>query len=225
LLRGAGRRYLLLALIGIFVAGTLAAGEFSGALGLGLGAIAVAFLTGRFGPVLGLAPIALGAATFLKSVIDKRLVGFNTASGLPTSWVSRLTNLKTYFWPQLSSHFNFVLGLRPTARVPVATQITGYVWIESGYTWLLWAGGIPFLCSFIYFVIGGARVMLESARQHRDAIGAAATAAFVGLVVVGILMILDPHLTYRGSADLLFSLLALGAWQKAGGPVPLRGQQ
>ncbi|MEA2486330.1 MAG: hypothetical protein QOD46_1441 [Actinomycetota bacterium] len=217
LLRGSNHRKALWILVGILVAGAFGAGEFSGVLGLGIGAVTIAFLSGRVAPILALTPVGLGAATFLRSVIQKRLIGFSNSAGWPISWVTRLANLRTYFWPQLSSHYNFILGLRPTARVPVASQITGFVWIESGYTWLLWAGGIPFLISYLYFVWNGVRVMNQAARRHQDAIGAAATAAVVGLVVVGILMIMDPHLTYRGSADLLFSLLALGAWGHARG--------
>jgi hypothetical protein len=215
LMRATRHRKLLFALLSLFVAGTLAAGEFSGVLGLAIGILTIALLMGRFAPILAVTPVGFVAATFLRSVIETRLAGFKSASGLPTSWVGRMNNLRTYFWPSLSSHFNFILGLRPTARVSVPSQITGYVWIESGYTWLLWAGGIPFLLSFFYFVWAGIRAMAENARNRADSVGAAATGALVGLVVVGLLMILDPHLTYRGSGDFLFSLMALGAWTEA----------
>jgi hypothetical protein len=213
LVQGSRRRNLLFAFIAIFVAGVIAAGEISGVLGLALGALATALILRRFAPLLALSSIGVAAGTILRSVVQARLEGFRgSASGIPESWVGRLDNLRTYFWPQLSSHYNFILGLRPTARVVEPAQITGYVWIESGYTWLLWAGGIPFLLSFLYFTLGGIRIMAANVRERADAVGVAATAALVGLVVVGVLMVLDPHLTYRGSSDLLFGLLALGAW-------------
>jgi hypothetical protein len=104
-----------------------------------------------------------------------------------------------------------VLGVRPSARVAVASKLGHYVWIESGYTWLLWGGGIPLLASFLFFVSVTARRGWEAARGAYDARSVAGIAVFVAVVVITALMAFDPHLTYRGSADLFFFLIALTA--------------
>lgn len=200
----------ILALVAVAcVFGALSSGEFSSALGLLVGVVSIAFVTGV--PwVLGLfVPAAAIAAAALRPVIETRLRGFQSASGLPVSWTGRLDNLRTYFWSTLSSDWNFLLGVRPSARVPVASQATGYVWIESGYTWLLWGGGIPLLASFVFFVHSAASMAWRTARSGPAAASAAGVAAFVAVIVTSVLMVFDPHLTYRGSADLLFFLLAL----------------
>jgi hypothetical protein len=204
-------RLVLMGVSALFLAGVLSSGEFSGVLGLVLAAIVMAFVTRRVKPFLSFIPAALGAAILLRPVIERRLSGFQSASGLPTSWAGRINNLTTYFWPQLFSGLHFLLGIRPSARVATPTMATGYIWIESGYTWLLWAGGLPFLAAFIYFVGLNVRRTWANARSRPDAIGVASLALVVALIVVAVLMVLDPHLTYRGSADLLFVLLAMTA--------------
>jgi hypothetical protein len=142
-------------------------------------------------------------------VVARRVSDLDPVTGLPYSWVARLRNLRTHFWPELFSDFNFVLGVRPSARVRVNLAWRDYLWIESGHTWLLWTGGIPLFLAFCWFLVVSLRKTARVARARADAIGIAAIAGFSGLSVVAVLMTLDPHLTLRGTADLLFSLLAL----------------
>jgi hypothetical protein len=209
LARGRGHRGALLVMGVLFVAGVLSSGEFSGATGMLLGVLTIALVLRRVRPLAAFVPAFIAAAWALQPVIERRLQGFGSASGLPVSWTGRLHNLTSYFWPVLFSHGNVILGVRPAARVATATMATGYIWIESGYTWLLWAGGIPLLLAFLYFLRANLRQHLALARLRDDALGVAALAVSVALVVIGVLMVLDPHLTYRGSADLLFVLIGL----------------
>jgi hypothetical protein len=202
-------RGVLLALGGLFVVGVVAAGEFSGLLGLVVGVVIMSLAARRVRPLAGFVPGFVAAGYLLRPVIDRRLSGFQSVSGMPTSWAGRLYNLQNYFWPQLFSGGNFILGVRPAARVATSTMATGYIWIESGYTWLLWSGGIPLLLAFLYFLWANVRSRDALARLRDDAVGVAALAAVTALLVIGLLMVLDPHLTYRGSADLVFALLAL----------------
>ena len=111
--------------------------------------------------------------------------------------MGRIHNLTGYFWPELFSGGRFVLGVRSAARVPAPDQATGFVWIESGYTWLLWSGGIAFLLAFIWFVVVTMRWAVRLARHRMDEVGVAALVVTVALVVIAALMVVDPHLTYR----------------------------
>jgi hypothetical protein len=183
----------------LLLLGALAAAEFSGFIGLLIGIACIAVVTGSARLLKVFLPTVVVAPLLLRPVFATRLSGFQSASGLPISWIGRLQNLQSYFWPQLFSRWNFVLGVRPAARVAVPTQGTGYVWIESGYTWLLWGGGIPLLASFIFFVAATANRGWLAARRSAGAAGIAGMAVFTAVIVIAVLMIFDPHLTYRGT--------------------------
>lgn len=207
-----GRHRLALAAAGLlFVTGALAAGEFSSAIGLVIGIVCVATVARKPRLLSVAVPGAAVAAFALRSVIGRRLSGFQSASGLPASWLGRLQNLQNYFWPKLFSDWNFVLGVEPAARIQVATQLNGFVWIESGYTWLLWGGGIPLLASYLFFVCASARRGWQAARGESDGRAVAGIGVFTAVFVIAGLMAFDPHLTYRGSADAFFFTLALAA--------------
>jgi len=205
------RPALCLAVSGLLVAGTLAAGEFSSAIGLLIGVLTIVVVTGSLQLLSVFTVLGVTCSVAVWPVIAERLRDFESASGLPVSWVGRLHNLRTYFWPHLHSYVNVLVGVRPSARVRVPFQATGWVWIESGYTWLVWAGGIPLLLSYLFFVYATVAQGWHVARSRGDAAGVAATASTVGVVVVTALMTFDPHITYRGSADELFALTALTA--------------
>lgn len=210
LVRGSRHRSLLMALSAVFFLGAIASGEISAVVGLVVAAAALGLLLRRLGRVV-LAMVIGGLVAFvvLQPVIQQRLTNLDQTTGLPHSWAYRLSNLRTFFWPQLGSNFNWLTGVRPAARLPDSHITGGFVYIESGHTWLLWTGGVAMLLAFFYFLYVAMKAVLGVARRRSDAIGVAAIASFTALAVVAVLMTFDPHLTLRGSADLSFSLLAL----------------
>jgi hypothetical protein len=208
ILRGSRWRWLLGGLAVIFTLGVVAAAEFSTVLGLLVAFVVIVILTRSRTIVAFAIPVAVIGAVLLWPVIEIRLSGFQSASGLPNSWLVRLYNLQTYFWPTLFSDYNWILGVRPSARVVVPTTQYGYVWIESGYTWLLWGGGIPLLASYLFFAATSIGKGWRFARRA-DAAGVAGTAIAVIMCVQVVVMLFDPHLTYRGAGDTVFMLLAL----------------
>src|SRR6266568_924979 len=202
-------RALLASTAALLVIGALSAGEFSSAIGLVVAVVCIAAVTNSARLLRIFVPAGLIGSLLLQQVFAARFSGFQSVTGLPVSWTARLQNLQSYFWPQLFSDWNFLLGVRPSARVPVPSQVGGYVWIESGYTWLLWGGGIPLLASFVFFVVATAKRGWETAHRTSGARSVAGIATFVAVIVTTVLMTFDPHLTYRGSADVMFALIAL----------------
>ena len=203
-------RLVLTGAVATFVFGGIASGQFSAVIGLAVVAVVIGLVKGQLTKtLLGLVGSGLVAGLFLQSIVDQRLSSFRAGGRLPSSWIARLDNLRTYFWPELFSDFNYVFGIRPAPRVPYPGPGDVYVWIESGYTWLLWAGGLPMLVMYTFFMWATMTTLLRIARSRADAIGAAGTGAFAAFSAVAVLMTFDPQLTGRGEGELLFMLLAL----------------
>jgi putative peptidoglycan lipid II flippase len=208
LLRGHPRRLLLTGLAVTYALGVVAAAEFSTVLGLLVAVAAIIVLSKSGRIVLYAIPVALLGGVLLWPVIATRIGGFQGGSQLPYSWVVRLQNLRGYFWPTLFSDSNWILGVQPEARVAAPDQEYGYVWIESGYTWLLWGGGLPLLGSYIAFAWAVLRKAVGYARRA-DTAGIVGFALAAAIASQAVMMIFDPHLTYRGSGDAIFLILAL----------------
>ncbi len=208
IVRGHPRRLWLGGLAALYGLGVVAAAEFSTFIGLFVALAALLLVTKSGRIAVYTIPVALLGGALLWPVIQTRLNGFDSATGLPISWTDRLYNIRTFFWPTLWAEHNWILGVRPAARIPLGSKRFSYVWIESGYIWLLWGGGLPLLASYIAFV--GASIRKGWAYTRRaDTAGIAATAVVTALSAQVVLMVLDPHLTYRGSGDLFFMILAL----------------
>ena len=194
---------------------TLASGQFSMLLGLAGAAAAFAIITGTGKQVIlaGAAVLGVAAAT-LQPVLAARTSAADPQTGLPVSWTGRygrLDNLQTYFWPEIGADFNWLFGVQTSSRLPGREFWREWVYIESGYTWALWNGGLPLLLSVVVLLVVTARTGRRLTRRPGTLAPAMGATLFTLPWALGLLLVLDPHLTLRGGADLFFVLLALGA--------------
>lgn len=200
----------LLIPMAVFLGATVASGQFSAPIALGIGALTVGVTTRRLGRIMLIGtPMAAIAGVALAPVILERIRDFDSTAGVPSSWVGRWENLTTFFWAPLGEDLNWLTGYRVAGRVPAPESWRDWVWVESGYTWMVWSGGIAFLVVGCLFLAVGVRETAAVARVRRDVVGVAAVAALTALWVNIVLMVIDVHLTLRGAGDLLFALLGL----------------
>jgi hypothetical protein len=207
----------LLGLVILFFLSAIGAGQFSGFIGIGVAIVALGFALGEVRRVLRFAlPASILGAVALSPVIAQRVSGFQTGDGLPQSWSGRIDNMTRFILPEFGNGWNLIFGVRPAARVPAPETWREWVFIESGYVWLLWTGGIPLLVAFCWFVVVCLRMLKVTIANHATEIRAIATGAFVGIWVIAVLTIFDPHLTMRGVADLIFPFLAMSQIARIG---------
>jgi hypothetical protein len=204
----------------LFGLGAVASGQYTAIIALGVGVFAAGAVTNRFGhfSVTGIA--GFGAASFLlRPVLERRLQGFESPEGMPSSWTARLENLQTFILPELTSSYRYLLGVRPSPRIVAPENWRDWVFIESGHLWLLWVGGVPLLLAFFWFLWAAVTDTARVARARVDAVGAAAVAAFAALVVIAVVSAFDAHLSTRGVAETVFLLLALAHVGRAAAPI------
>lgn len=192
----------------VLVLGTVATGQISGLIGLGLVLSCVIIATGSWRTVR---PFVLGGlplvAVLLIPVIGARLASTVQGTLLPSSWVTRVDNLTFYYLPELTP-FRWILGVRPNAVIVPLDTWREAIYLESGYLWLIWVGGVPLLMAFVVML----RHMFTAGRaMHREAdpvlatVGYAMTAA---VTAIAVLSLIDPHVTMRGVADVYFVMAA-----------------
>lgn len=212
-----------LALAGVFLLGALGSGQVSAVIALLVALLAVGWVLGQLPRIavggLLAAPLALLA---LAPVVAARLNSVDESTGLPSSWSARLDNLSAYFWPQLFEGYQWLLGVQVLPEATGKESWQPVVYIESGHTWFLWIGGLPYLLAFVCFVVLAVRTSLAAVRGGEGAFAVAGVASVAAYSTVFVLTALDPHLFLRGSADLAVPLLALatiGAARRAPGEV------
>ncbi|MHC1559589.1 sugar transferase [Actinomycetospora sp. C-140] len=201
-----GRRERLVA-GGLLVVGILASAQFTAWLTALIAGVAILV---RFPDLrrraarLWMVPVLV--ALLAIPVVVSRLQDVTTA-GIPVSWATRWDNLTHYYLPVLGG-FRFLLGIGPSSVLPAQETWRDVVYLESGYLEFLWVGGVPLLLGFLWFGVAVLRTARDGAAGPGPR-GAVAEALRVAWWTLLVSTVLDPHLTLRGSGDLLFVLLAL----------------
>jgi hypothetical protein len=210
-MRGLLDRRERLALGLVLGAGVLATGQFSTWISA---VVAGGVILWRFSTVrrnslrfLWLVPVALAVGA---PALIGRLQGFGEF-GVPRSWIGRWSNLSTFYLPRFG-FINVLLGVSPNSVLPAPERWRDVIYLESGYLNLIWIGGIPLLAAFGWLsvvVLRRAGKLIAQSDGQPGALPAAASALWVSWCLVVILTVLDPHLTFRGSGDLLFVLMGM----------------
>lgn len=205
--------------LAVFLAATLLSGQASAFIGIIIIALVIAVALRKYKAFIigSIVALALGAP-LLSVVLSERLSSIDPASGLPQGWAGdagRWANLTNYIWPRFAEIGNVIFGVRLSAQIPSPYPWADWLYIESGYTWALWGGGVFLLAACIAFIlvalrnakrVGVLALTRPEGRRTSLLLSVVSLAAFAQLAV---LMIFDPHLTYRGSGDLLFVLAAM----------------
>lgn len=222
---------LLLAAAAALAVGTLGSGQAGSLLALGVVIGVVAHRHGRFAQLVTWSiPLGAVAAVAMWPILAARLAEVDSGSGLPQSWLIRWNNIAELYLPSLADG-GWLLGVNPNAILQPPDVWRDVIYLESGYLWLLWVGGIPLLLAAMAFMVTSWRALGASDADPRpstviEAVRIAGQAAVAMILAVSVL---DPHLTLRGGADVFFVLIAVGMAARplavATAPAPVRWRQ
>jgi lipopolysaccharide/colanic/teichoic acid biosynthesis glycosyltransferase len=208
-------------LAAVLAAGLLAAAQFS--VWIAASVVAVLLLW-RVPPLRRVArrlwPLLVVVAAVGAPAVLGRLAAFGSGAGVPDSWLGRWDNLTTFYLPRFEP-LTVLLGVSPDPVLAAPETWRDVIYLESGYLELLWVGGVPLLAAFVWLSF---RVLRASAILGRrdDPHGAAAQSLEIIWWYVLVLSVVDPHLTLRGTGDVLAVLLAVVAAAGVGrGPWPV----
>jgi len=204
----ARRSFVWLGAAGLLFAGAISTGQASAALGalLALSVVAIHHrVVGR--TLLFGAPLFVVLGFVAAPIVQERLTQTASGSIFPQSWVIRWANLSKLYFPDLADG-GWILGVTPeTVLLPPDTWRTE-VFIESGYVWALWIGGVPLLVAMVGVLVAAWRAY----RRPVASIGANATRIAIRATIafIAVFSLIDPHTSLRGGADMLYLLLAAG---------------
>ncbi len=214
--------------------GVVGSGQIGPTLSFIVGIGALALVTRSVGRLFKMAlPFIVLALIITAPLIQRRVAGFD-GPGIPSatraaihnqpvntqgeslyeanpgsSWDVRLYNLEMFFMPSFRDTDNVIWGVTPQARVASPREGEEFIWIESGHLWLIWSGGIPLFITWFLFIGVGIHTGRRVLRSRAGPVGIAAAATVGALAVVNTAQTFDPHMTLRGTADILYPLLAL----------------
>ena len=214
--------------------GVVGSGQIGPLLSFVVGVAALAFITRSVKQIVKFAiPVMLVAMLLLARLAQRRLEGFDgpqvdsrkreAIANSPvseqgralfeanpgSSWSVRLYNLETFFIPSLQEPENLFWGVTPQARVTSPREGEEFIWIESGHLWLFWSGGVFLFVTWVVMLAAGMVVSRRVLRTRAGPVAAAGAAAFGSLWIINAAQTFDPHMTLRGTADIIYPLLAL----------------
>lgn len=193
---------------GVVAIGAVATGQVSAVIALAVLLAVIGRLTGRSMWLAGrVFPVAVICGLFAWPALQRRL-GDIGGSGLPESWAVRIDNIRTLFLPRLRG-WRWVLGVEPEAVATPLDRGRRVAYLESGYLWMLFVGGVPLVAAYLMFVrtaVRGLRSLLVETPSLHNAVVISAIASILAIVVLNLT---DAHLTFRGGADITFTLAAL----------------
>jgi len=149
-------------------------------------------------------PFAVVAALVMAPILQSRLADVPGRSFIPQSWLVRWVNVSELYWPDIRSG-GWLWGVNPDSVVVPPDSWRTDVFLESGYLWTLWVGGLPLFLCFAGLLISIWRSLNVESSDPTFQVALTTGSALV--VFMAIFNVIDPHLTLRGGADLFYILV------------------